>query len=643
MIRTIIKLLSNLIDWILYTLLTEDQKKRLSSLIPNRQKEMLRTITKHGKRRQQKLYIKKIKDNLYSLGLREKALTQLETILHETNDIYFKRLAAWELVLWYANLETEEGAEKALQYINDAKSGESDITELRRKKIVEAECLARIDRKTEARELLNEHLETENHPDLYLALANLEDNVNERLAYLNRVYRMFNLNPVTFSSFDAASYNNLRMGEKSESFMNDIKVSVILPAYNAGEGLRVAVESILEQTWSNLELIIVDDCSVDNTLAIAKEYAAKDERVIVKQNKQNSGPYVARNVALQLATGDFVTVNDADDWSHEDKIKIQAEHLINNPEIIANTSSHARFTEDLFFYRRGTPGRYMFPNMSSTMFRREPVVEKLGHWDSVRFSADGEFKRRLIRIFGEQAFVDLQTGPLSLPRQATVSLTSGSPFGYSGFFMGARKEYVESFEHYYQISESLYYPFPLEQRLFPAPEPMWPSREDKLDGKRQFDVVLLADFRKNDYYEQILQPFLSQKDNKKVGFVQWYEYNLQLPIEITKNNRDLIYFNKAQIIVYGEKVVTEKLIVLDYKVITTEQTYIPEIYPESIEILVKEGDDLIQVNGVIKQLRNKYQTKAFVIPIKQNVRNEVEAFLKENRSFQLTLTNENWV
>src|SRR5699024_8426829 len=204
----------------------------------------------------------------------------------------------------------------------------------------------------------------------------------------------------------------------------------------AETGIAIAVESILAQTWSNLELLIVDDCSPDNTYEVMQQYANKDERVRIFQTPQNSGPYVARNIALQAATGEFVTVNDADDWSHEKKLEIQVKHLIHHEQVMANTSEHARLTEDLTLYRRGTPGRYIFPNMSSTMFRRKPVMEKLGYWDSVRFAADGEFKRRLLKAFGQDAFVDLPSGPLSLPRQAVASLTSSSAFGYNGFFMG---------------------------------------------------------------------------------------------------------------------------------------------------------------------------------------------------------------
>src|SRR5699024_5724082 len=214
---------------------------------------------------------------------------------------------------------------------------------------------------------------------------------------------------------------------------------IILPAYNSETGIRIAIESILTQTWKNIELLIVDDCSTDRTKEVIQSYMEDDSRIRLFSTPQNSGPYVARNIALQNATGEYVTVN---------------------PDVIANTSEHARLTEEWKLYRRGTPGTYIFPNMSSLMFRRKPVVEKLGYWDSVRFAADGEFKRRLLNVFGKQRVIDLSTGPLSLPRQSLSSLTGSSVFGYSGFFMGARKEYVESFTYFHQQSDTLYYGFP---------------------------------------------------------------------------------------------------------------------------------------------------------------------------------------
>src|SRR5699024_8712805 len=182
--------------------------------------------------------------------------------------------------------------------------------------------------------------------------------------------------------------------------------------------------------------------------------------------------------------------------------------------------------------------------MSSIMFRRDQVMEKLGYWDSVRFAADGEFKRRLLRTFGKEAYVDLQSGPLSLPRQSVTSLTGSSAFGYNGFFMGVRKEYVESLENFHQSHENLYFSYPMEERPFPVPEPMWPKREEKTDSQRHFDYVIAADFRdpfikEQGNYNRFTRLIESVKD-AKIGLVQMYHYDIEAPLEISEDVREFI-------------------------------------------------------------------------------------------------------
>ena len=93
----------------------------------------------------------------------------------------------------------------------------------------------------------------------------------------------------------------------------DIKVSVVMPIYNAYDYLRPAIDTVLGQTLSDIELICVDDGSTDNTLEVLKEYQAADERVrIVTEN--NAGPSVARNKGLVRARGKYVIFLDADDF-----------------------------------------------------------------------------------------------------------------------------------------------------------------------------------------------------------------------------------------------------------------------------------------------------------------------------------------
>ena len=97
-----------------------------------------------------------------------------------------------------------------------------------------------------------------------------------------------------------------------------------MPAYNAENTIATAAKSILDQTWSNLELIVVDDGSSDGTWSIIEFVARRDPRVVPLRHPRNRGAYAARNTALSHATGDFVTAHDADDWSHPEKVALQA-------------------------------------------------------------------------------------------------------------------------------------------------------------------------------------------------------------------------------------------------------------------------------------------------------------------------------
>lgn len=634
------KWITNVIDWFLYTLLSEKQKKKLASLFSERQKAWLKNVTKFGKRHQQKKHIKHVKDHLYSLGFTTLALNEMKRIYETTKDTYEKRLIAWELSLWHTNELTKEGAKKALQYLESALDGEKDSDQLRRIAIIQAECYERLDEIENARATLQAQLNENVHPDLYLALANLETSIEKRLTWINEAYAHYQLEPITFSDLTNPTYDDLTMKERAEKVDAKEKVSIILPAYNAEEGIQVAIESILSQTWQNIELIIVDDCSPDNTYEVAQQYAQKDERVCVLKTPKNSGPYVARNIALQAATGDFITVNDADDWSHEKKIEIQVKHLIEHPEIIANTSAHARLTEELKLYRRGTPGRYIFPNMSSIMFRRKEVVDKLGYWDSVRFAADGEFKRRLLRVFGEESFVDLDSGPLSLPRQSVHSLTSSPAFGYNGFFMGARKEYVENIEYYHEKSSDLYYPFPQKMRPFPVPEPMWPEREEKNEGYRHFDFIIAADFRTflEEDIERLEEQLVLDK-RSRIGLMQLYTYDLTASLKLSSDVRKWIDGQRIQMVVYGEKIYTDKLLLIDYNLLMVEQTYIPEIKANEIEVVV--CGQTKQLQKVKDKTQRWSKAEPTIIPMNEAIRKEVTKRNEELTSFRLA--EKDWV
>lgn len=99
------------------------------------------------------------------------------------------------------------------------------------------------------------------------------------------------------------------------------KISVIVPIYKVEDYLHRCVDSIINQTYTNLEIILVDDGSPDNCPIICDEYAKKDSRIKVI-HKKNGGLSDARNAGLEIATGEYIGFVDSDDWIHKDMYSI---------------------------------------------------------------------------------------------------------------------------------------------------------------------------------------------------------------------------------------------------------------------------------------------------------------------------------
>jgi teichuronic acid biosynthesis glycosyltransferase TuaG len=101
-------------------------------------------------------------------------------------------------------------------------------------------------------------------------------------------------------------------------------VSVIIPVYNAAAFLPEAVESVLNQTYPHWELILVDDCSMDGSNAIARKYATSDERIRFYSTESNfGGPAGPRNLGLKVSRGNYIAFLDADDVWHRQKLEYQ--------------------------------------------------------------------------------------------------------------------------------------------------------------------------------------------------------------------------------------------------------------------------------------------------------------------------------
>ena len=244
------------------------------------------------------------------------------------------------------------------------------------------------------------------------------------LSRFNQIYRRFGLETVTTDGPGSVPFTQLR-AQATESISEGPLVSVIMSCWSPGEELLLAVRSVIDQSYQNWELLVTDDASPAEFGHVLDQVASMDPRIRVVRNDVNAGTYIRRNEALDLANGDYVTMQDSDDWSHPRRLEIQVRDLQDSPHRYANIVYNVRLTEDLSLYsERGMQLGLCEP---AIMFRRESVLSKVGYFDDVRKAADREFRQRLEAATGVPVAVVGPEIPLVLMR-ADVGSLSGSDF-----------------------------------------------------------------------------------------------------------------------------------------------------------------------------------------------------------------------
>ena len=310
-----------------------------------------------------------------------------------------------------------------------------------------------------------------------------EGSLDGWLSSLNRLYQQHGLSTISLTEnlarFDALLADDNMAGRTVES----CKISVIIPVYNALNTLPTALRGLLQQTWQNFEIIIVDDASTDNTLAIANDWQQLDPRISVIALKQNQGAYSARNAGMHAAIGDFLTVHDADDWSHPMKLELQAKVLLDDESIMASLSHWTRINENLEIGGWNYPScwtGFCHRNISSLMIRKQ-VLSDIGFWDRVRCSADDEYYYRLQKFYGSNSMKEVFPGvPLAMGRLSAGSLTQQSSLSVFSVFSGVRRVYAESYNLWHSnllSKEDFYLDLNPTGRPFDVPDIMLPNEQ----------------------------------------------------------------------------------------------------------------------------------------------------------------------
>ncbi|MEX0299023.1 MAG: glycosyltransferase family 2 protein [Kordiimonas sp.] len=253
------------------------------------------------------------------------------------------------------------------------------------------------------------------------------------------------------------------------------KVTVIMTAYNTGDLVADAVRSVLAQSHSNLDLMIIDDASSDDTLSILKEMASSDERIKLFHSPVNHGTYWSKNWCLANAAGEFVAFHDSDDISAPQRLQMQLGAMLDGAGADAVTCRWNRVTPN--GDEITIDGSTSRTAIISTMIRREKVVKEAGFFDTVRIAADTEYHMRIAKILGRRRTRNLRhvlyTGLLR-----DQSLTRGPEGGFNWkedgnaitrSLSGNRAEYGAAFKKWHAEAQSLYVGFPQSKRPFEVP------------------------------------------------------------------------------------------------------------------------------------------------------------------------------
>lgn len=183
--------------------------------------------------------------------------------------------------------------------------------------------------------------------------------------------------------------------------MQNAMLSVIMAAYNAEQYISETIESVLSQTYSDFEFIIIDDASTDSTNLIIRKF--DDKRIKLVENKQNLGLTKSLNIGLKIAKGKYIVRTDADDINVDDRFEKQVEYMEGNPQIMLSSCSMIIFegsTEKLRildFDNNQIKARLLFNSVllhPGFIFRRE-ICAEYGYDESYRYAQDYEFQARM--------------------------------------------------------------------------------------------------------------------------------------------------------------------------------------------------------------------------------------------------------
>jgi glycosyltransferase involved in cell wall biosynthesis len=241
------------------------------------------------------------------------------------------------------------------------------------------------------------------------------------------------------------------------------KISIVLPTYNRAKTISKSIESVLNQTYTNIELIIVDDGSNDNTSKIVEKFQKLDSRIILIRHKKNLGANVARNTGIKRITGQFIAFQDSDDIWLKNKLEKQIDILVkSSSEIGVVYTGYWRIIGNKKIYFPPNNISEIDDNIHRTLLKinlvgtptalvKPECFEKVGLFDeNLSIFQDWELWIRISKYYKFKIIHE----PLVIAyyQKDSIGLTENS---FKGFFMIFKKHYKEYISHPFIIFQMI--------------------------------------------------------------------------------------------------------------------------------------------------------------------------------------------
>lgn len=506
-------------------------------------------------------------------GFSRDALPALETLARSPDDRE-AATAALALARWHG---AHGDFDAALAHIRLMRDRHPAARRDRRQGMLEALFLGRLGRGAEARARLDgpgTGRRSDSSHILLRASSWTATEPDRALAELNRLYRRHGLAELARRDPAAPlSLDNLR-GLAAPRPGGPL-VTIIVPLWNAAATLRTSLLSLAEQSHENLEILVVDDASTDAGPDIAADIARADPRFRLIRQAENAGPYIARNRALTEARGVFVTVQDADDWSHPDRV---ATHL-SKPDAAFTFSDWVRVGDALDIRGPWRPSPTLTSRNYASLLIRRALIERIGPWDQARFAADREFADRARHILGRETA--LLTGcPLAFGRDSGASLTRTAATHAATLHHGIRRDYHEAATLWHRTLRPL--PGP---GLFPAPLAIRPR-----PANPRHDLLLIGDFNFQGGTQKSALNMLaaSRAASLSTALLHYRRYDQDVTAPLNPDVRRFAWDKDIRVVAPGERV-TARTVVLSYPPILDHvMDRFPEITHDHLFVVVNQ-------------------------------------------------------